>query len=82
MDVDFSITHPKGYELKLFPNTITISYLVSLDKYELVKAHMFAAEVNFNQDYKRQTVELTKTSGFVENIRINPSKVEYILIKK
>ena len=83
LNLDLSVKNaPKGYELKLFPNTITISYLVSLDKYELVKAHMFAAEVNFNQDYKRQTVELTKTSGFVENIRINPSKVEYILIKK
>jgi YbbR domain-containing protein len=73
---------PKGYDLKLFPENVTISYLVSLDKFELVKPHMFTAVVNFDKDYKRQTVELTTSSDFVENIRITPSKVEYILIKK
>jgi hypothetical protein len=73
---------PKGYEIKLFPDEVTVSYLISLDEFDLVKPDMFAAHISFDADFKRQSVNLSRQADFVENVRIFPSKVEYFLIKK
>lgn len=73
---------PKGYDIKLFPEQITINYLVSLDNFELVKSNMFDLSISFNQNNKRQLIDLNRQPDFVENIRLNPEKVEYYLIKK
>jgi hypothetical protein len=73
---------PKGFEIKLFPDEVTVSYLISLDKFDLVKPDMFAAQILFDSDFKRQSVNLSRQADFVENVRIFPSKVEYFLIKK
>ncbi len=73
---------PKGYEIKLFPDEVTVNYLISLDKFDLVKPDMFATQVLFDKDFKRQSVSLIRQADFVENVRIFPSKVEYFLIKK
>jgi hypothetical protein len=73
---------PKGYEIKLFPDEVTVSYLISLDKFDLVKPDMFAAQILFDSDFKRQSVNLSRQADFVENVRVFPSKVEYFLIKK
>lgn len=73
---------PKGYEIKLFPEEVTVSYLISLDEFDLVKPDMFAAHISFDPDFKRQSVNLSRQADFVENVRIFPSKVEYFLIKK
>lgn len=73
---------PRGYELKLFPEEVELHYLVSLADFDKVKANMFAAEIHFSENRKRLPVKLTKESVLVENIRISPSKVEYVLIKK
>lgn len=73
---------PKGYEIKLFPEEVSVHYLVSLNDFELLKPTMFEAEVDFSETKKRLAVKLKKQANFVENIRITPSKVEYIVIKK
>ena len=73
---------PKGYEIKLFPDEVTVNYLVSLDKFELVKTDMFSTNINFDSEYKRLPIELVRQADFVENVRISPSKIEYFLIKK
>jgi hypothetical protein len=73
---------PRGYEIKLFPEEVSAHYLVSLDDFELLNPSMFKAEVEFSETKKRLTVTLSKHASFVENIRITPSKVEYIVIKK
>ena len=73
---------PKGYEIKLFTDEVTVSYLISLDKFDLVKPDMFAAQILFDSDFKRQSVNLSRQADFVENVRVFPSKVEYFLIKK
>ena len=73
---------PDGYEIKIFPDEVTVNYLVSLDKFELVKTEMFATNISFNSEYKRLPIEIVRQADFVENVRIKPSKVEYFLIKK
>ena len=73
---------PKGYEIKLFPDEVTVNYLVSLDKFDLVKRNMFSTSINFDKAYKRLPIELVRQADFVENVRVKPAKVEYFLIKK
>ena len=43
---------------------------------------MFETEINFNSENKRLPIKLIRQPDFVENIKVNPSKVEYFLIKK
>ena len=73
---------PKNYDIKLFPEQISINYLISLDKFELVTPNMFEASIEFDIESKRQTVNLIKQPDFIENVRVYPKKVEYFLIKK
>ena len=73
---------PKDYEIKLFPDEVTVNYLVSLDKFDLVKKEMFATSVDFDNTKKRLPIELVRQADFVENVRVKPDKVEYFLIKK
>ena len=73
---------PKGYELKLFPEEVSVHYVVSLDDFDLVEEKMFKAQVNYDSEKARLTIKLNKESDLVDNIRLSPTKVEYILIEK
>ena len=73
---------PRGYELKLFPEEVSVNYIVSLDDFDLVEEQMFEAQVKYDSKKARLTVKLNKESDLVDNIRYNPTKVEYILIQK
>jgi hypothetical protein len=73
---------PDGYTIKLFPDYVELDYLVSLDNFDFVNESNFSVSVLFNSDYNRLPVRLDKKADFVENVRIFPSKVEYVLIKE
>ena len=73
---------PKGYELKLFPEEVSVHYIVSLDDFDLVDEKMFEAQVNYDSEKTRLTIKLNKESDLVDNIRLSPTKLEYILIQK
>ena len=73
---------PKNFDVKFFPQEVSVSFLVSLDKFELVTPQMFELSVELDLNNRRQTVKLTKQADFVENVRIYPQKIEYFLIKK
>ena len=72
---------PKGYFVKLFPDNVRLEYLVSLNNFDFIKPSSFNVSVTMNQEYNRLDVQLDEKSDFVENVRIIPSKVEYVLIK-
>ena len=73
---------PKAYELKLFPEEVSVHYVVSLDDFDLVDEKMFEAQVNYDSEKTRLTIKLNKESDLVDNIRLSPTKLEYILIQK
>ena len=73
---------PNGYDIKLFPSEVSVNYLVSLDKFDLVKEDIFKTSVNFDNNNKRLPIELDFQADFIENVRLKPEKVEYFLIKK
>ena len=73
---------PENYKIKLFPDEVVVKYLVSLDKFDLVKKDMFSTNIIFDNTKKRLPIELVRQADFIENIRLKPEKVEYFLIKK
>ena len=73
---------PNGYDIKLFPSEVSVNYLVSLDKFDLVKEDIFKTSVNFDNNNKRLPIKLDFQADFIENVRLKPEKVEYFLIKK
>ena len=49
---------PRGYELKLFPEEVSVHYVVSLDDFDLVDEQMFEAQVNY--DWKNKIDDKTE----------------------
>lgn len=76
---------PEGFSVRTYPENVKIVYLVALSNFDKVKADQFEVSADFSAVTKSATrikAELTKTSPFVRNVRIQPEKVEFILIKR
>ena len=73
---------PKGYSVKLFPDEVRLEYIVSLNNFEFINASDFSVFAEVDLDLNRLNVKLGRKNNFVENVRIVPSKVEYLLIKE
>lgn len=73
---------PKGYSVKFFPDEVRLEYLVSLDNFEFVNESDFLVSSSVDVDLSRLNVSLDSKVNFIENVRIIPEKVEYLLIKK
>ncbi|MFB6258176.1 MAG: CdaR family protein [Flavobacteriales bacterium] len=78
---------PEKYKLITYPDSVTVHYLVGLENYEKVKRDMFKATVRFPDDkgmkeknYLR--VKLTEHPSFVDIIRSDPERVEFIIRKR
>ncbi len=70
--------------IKLLPQTITVSYLVSMKEYENVSENLFKATVNYAQLLNKQKlldVELTRTPSDVKIISIEPKQISYLIFK-
>lgn len=72
---------PKGYSVKLFPDEVRLEYLVSLDNFEFVNQSDFSVSSIIDTDFNFLNVTLDSKVNFIENVRIVPDKVEYLLIK-
>lgn len=74
-----------NYIPKTFPAKVKITFLVSLSNYKNVKADMFSAEADITkamaEKQKKMKVEIVKCPPFVKIEKVEPEKVEYILIK-
>ena len=71
--------------VRLFPNKITVNYLVALNDYASVNEQMFRASVpcpiSTDPADGRLTVELDAYPSFVDVLSISPSFIEYIIIE-
>ena len=51
VDIPIQATNvPRGYELKLFPEEVSLHYVVSLDDFDLVDKQMFEAQVKYDAE--------------------------------
>ncbi len=75
---------PKGINIKTFPSEVKIRFSVSLSHYNSVTENTFKVIFNYEDlllENKRttNTLQLDYTSGYIFNIRLTPSEVEYVI---
>lgn len=69
---------------KFFPVTAEITFLVSLDDFSRVNEDMFKVIIDIPDDRSINVVQIGVTSfpSFVEIVRVNPKKAEYLILKE
>ncbi|MFP4691691.1 MAG: hypothetical protein ACLFMU_07250 [Bacteroidales bacterium] len=88
LDLELNVRCPDEYaevDLRLFPSSVTVSFLVSLRDYPSVDAQMFEAFVKcpaaVEDSDGRLDVQLESFPRFVQILHIRPSSVEYIILE-
>ncbi|MFH0864710.1 MAG: hypothetical protein V1904_00845 [Bacteroidota bacterium] len=75
----------KNLSVKTFPEKVTVTYVVPLSKYNKIDAGRFSATADISKaksaNAKKLKVEITKQPSFVRILKIEPEKIEYILLK-
>lgn len=73
-----------GTKILLFPDKVTVHYLVALKDISSINPSMFKSKVfcpdTLQQTDNRLPVEINEHPGLVEIIRLRPSEVEYVWI--
>jgi len=88
-DVNVPITCinvPEGINVRFFPSTVKVSFLIGISKYDNVTADDFDIEFDYNE-LKRMTepvvaLRILSSPDFVQNLALNPSEAEFIFEKK
>lgn len=73
------------FNIRVFPETVNVTYIVALDDYKRVEASLFQIKVLCPQPIAKQkeklNVEVVKQPPFVQITRIEPAQVEYIMVR-
>lgn len=75
---------PKDINVKTFPAEVKIRFSVSLSHYNSVTEETFKVifnydDLNLQNNPTTNALQLDYTSGYIFNIRLNPSEVEYVI---
>ncbi|MBO5346151.1 MAG: hypothetical protein J6A44_04520 [Paludibacteraceae bacterium] len=75
---------PKGINVKTFPAEVKIRFSVSLSHYNSITEETFKVifnydDLNLQNNPTTNALQLDYTSGYIFNIRLNPSEVEYVI---
>jgi hypothetical protein len=77
------INNTKGKSVRIFPDKVEITYLVSLNDYNKVNSSMFSAIADYkdmkSNENNRIKVKIRDKPGIVKITRIKPDKVEFII---
>jgi hypothetical protein len=75
---------PEELSIKLFPETVTLTYIVGFSDFSKVNNQLFSARVDFSKrdNTNRLSVELIQFPEFIQPLKHSPTKVEYIIRKK
>jgi YbbR domain-containing protein len=79
------INNDNNYLVRTFPEKVKVTYLVSLTNFKNVQSTMFSAVADISKALmsksKKMKVEITKYPSFVKIQKIQPEKIEFILLK-
>jgi hypothetical protein len=79
------INSPAQSKVKIFPETVTIRYLVSLDNYSRVARDLFESTVDFSQISNRENqklpINLPASPQFIRVVRLEPEEVDFLIFK-
>ncbi len=72
------------FDLKIFPNTINITFYVAVSKYKEIVDTNFTASIDFEQSMgeNRALVKIDKQPKHVKIVKITPETVEFLKVKK
>ncbi len=85
ISIPISITNQTTNDaIKILPQMVDVTYLVSMQEYELITENLFKASVNYNQinsKNKLLDVTLTRTPSNIKIISVSPKQVSYLIFK-
>lgn len=75
---------PEDINIKTFPSEVKIRFSVSLSHYNSITEETFKVifnydDLNLQNNPTTNALQLDYTSGYIFNIRLNPSEVEYVI---
>ena len=78
------INVPVGYKIKFYPPKVEVITTVSFADYDKITPSMFFAEVDASElnEKKKLEVNLSSKPSFVDVVKVNPRRVEFLLIKQ
>ena len=78
------INVPPGYKIKFYPPKVEVITTVSFADYDKITPSMFFAEVDASElnEKKKLEVNLSSKPSFVDVVKVNPRRVEFLLIKQ
>lgn len=84
VEVPVKILNNHNYnDIKLLPDKVNITFMVSLRDYALIDRDFFEVTVDFDQwskqSYKQLPVKLDRFPGFCRLVRIEPQNVDFII---
>lgn len=76
------LNKPENVSIKLFPSETKILFTIGLSEFDKIKPADFNAYVDYNSiesGIDNLTVKIDKNPGFIEFIRFNPEKIEFLV---
>jgi YbbR domain-containing protein len=76
------LNKPAKTRIKIFPSEVKVLFTVGLSRFENIKSSDFGASVDFNsivKDANNLNITLYKKPEFIQGIRFNPEKVEFLI---
>ncbi len=86
IDIPVKIKHqPLNMRIKIFPETVSIKFLVALDDFKKINPDMFAASVDLSMlnetTGNKLEVSIDTYPAFVKIINTEPSEVDFLVLK-
>jgi len=76
------LNKPAKTRVKIFPSEVKVLFTVGLSRFENIKSSDFGASVDFNsivKDANNLNITLYKKPEFIQGVRFNPEKVEFLI---
>ncbi len=81
LSIPIEIRNQSELNIKLFPETISVKYLVALRDFDRVSPDMFSAYINYDPSFKNyQTIIFSRHPDFVRLVDFSPKSVEYLIL--
>jgi YbbR domain-containing protein len=76
------LNKPAKTRIKIFPSEVKVLFTVGLSRFENIKSSDFGASVDYNsivKDVNNLNITLYKKPEFIQGVRFNPEKVEFLI---
>lgn len=82
ISVPLEIRNSGNRDIKIYPENVTISYLIALKDFEKLKPSSLKAYVELSPGKNKLKVEMESSPAFIRILKVYPEEVEYIIVKK